>query len=295
MKVILSRKGFDSKHGGVPSPIFANGRLLSLPIPCKRDRTTFEDVRFGHIDVGRLVEDLTLNHWSGKPRMKRHYSCHVDPDLRREALRHHPAGWQPAFGQMGSAEGHLRKERVTKGDLFLFYGWFQKRSKERGRFAESADRHVIFGWLQVGSIYRLPARSAKLPEWLRSHPHVRYTKRPNSIYVACERLKVKGLKLKATLPGGGVFRKYHSDLRLTAPNQPLRSVWELPAWMYHSDIGRQFRLSFHRNNKKRIWTPKGRAVWLKTVGRGQEFVLDCNGYPRDNARRWLAAIFRHGV
>ena len=33
MKLILSRKGFDSQSGGCPSPIFPNGTLYSLPIP----------------------------------------------------------------------------------------------------------------------------------------------------------------------------------------------------------------------------------------------------------------------
>ena len=33
MKIILSRKGFDSENGGYPSPILPNGTLLSIPIP----------------------------------------------------------------------------------------------------------------------------------------------------------------------------------------------------------------------------------------------------------------------
>lgn len=33
MKIILSRKGFDSSVGGVASPLFPDGTLLSLPIP----------------------------------------------------------------------------------------------------------------------------------------------------------------------------------------------------------------------------------------------------------------------
>jgi hypothetical protein len=36
MKVILSRKGFDSASGGMPSPILPDGTLISLPIPCDR-------------------------------------------------------------------------------------------------------------------------------------------------------------------------------------------------------------------------------------------------------------------
>ena len=33
MKIILSRKGFDSGYGGMPSPILPNGIMLSMPIP----------------------------------------------------------------------------------------------------------------------------------------------------------------------------------------------------------------------------------------------------------------------
>jgi len=33
MKVILSRKGFDSGYGGFPSPVLPDGTMLSLPIP----------------------------------------------------------------------------------------------------------------------------------------------------------------------------------------------------------------------------------------------------------------------
>lgn len=32
MKVILSRKGFDSTYGGYPSLILPDGELISLPI-----------------------------------------------------------------------------------------------------------------------------------------------------------------------------------------------------------------------------------------------------------------------
>jgi hypothetical protein len=38
MKVILSRKGFDSGYGGIPSPVLPDGTMLSLPIPSKGDK-----------------------------------------------------------------------------------------------------------------------------------------------------------------------------------------------------------------------------------------------------------------
>lgn len=33
MKIILSRKGFDSANGGIVSPIFEDGTMISFPIP----------------------------------------------------------------------------------------------------------------------------------------------------------------------------------------------------------------------------------------------------------------------
>nr|WP_275450862.1 hypothetical protein [Pseudomonas syringae] len=35
MRIILSRKGFDSAAGGCQGPILPDGRLFSLPIPDK--------------------------------------------------------------------------------------------------------------------------------------------------------------------------------------------------------------------------------------------------------------------
>ena len=40
MRLIFSRKGFDSQYGEVPSPILPNGQMISLPIPSSTVRTT---------------------------------------------------------------------------------------------------------------------------------------------------------------------------------------------------------------------------------------------------------------
>ena len=47
MKIILSRKGFDSQYGKIKSPILENGTLLSLPIPQENDTKTFDDLWYG--------------------------------------------------------------------------------------------------------------------------------------------------------------------------------------------------------------------------------------------------------
>lgn len=51
MRIIISRKGFDSKYGGVPSPILPDGRLLSLPIPLA-DNLTYSEIRCDGASVG---------------------------------------------------------------------------------------------------------------------------------------------------------------------------------------------------------------------------------------------------
>ena len=59
MRLILSRKGFDSAAGGVPSPIFEDGTMLSLPIPERGSGTTYDELRWGGRPLGGLVEPLT--------------------------------------------------------------------------------------------------------------------------------------------------------------------------------------------------------------------------------------------
>ncbi len=62
MKIILSRKGFDSSvnYGRVASPIFPDGSLVSMPIPS----VAAGSIPYGKIkapfgSVGPLAEDLT--------------------------------------------------------------------------------------------------------------------------------------------------------------------------------------------------------------------------------------------
>ena len=44
MKVILSRKGFDSGYGGYPSIILPNNEMITLPIPCPSDYYRYSDI-----------------------------------------------------------------------------------------------------------------------------------------------------------------------------------------------------------------------------------------------------------
>ena len=55
MIVIISRKGFDSSSGGVPSPIFFNGKMLSLPIPDKHSKIQHKDTPSKYLSFSRDV------------------------------------------------------------------------------------------------------------------------------------------------------------------------------------------------------------------------------------------------
>lgn len=283
MKIILSRKGFDSATGKVASPILPSGELCSLPIPSHEEHEPsilYADIMVGDISLGTLAGDLTR----GKDKIKPEAEAHLDPDLRYSSFPREP-GWKPLFGQDGAAESHLVRRGVREGDVFLFFGWFRQTELADGRyrFVKGApDCHYIFGWLQIER--RIPVTNrSELPPWALYHPHCsRATHgKLDSLYVSTDRLRLPGLY--GDMPGGGVFTRAHDSLRLTCPGG-LRSVWQLPGWFYSAD--RAPTLSYHTNRKR--WARRGEHTLLSTVGRGQEFVLDCERYPE--AVEWVAGI-----
>ncbi len=285
MKIILSRKGFDAQYGGKPSPIFPDGRALSLPIPTSaRSPIDFADVQYAGRSIGRLVEQLTKGAVSADRR------CHLDPDLDATSLPR-PDGWKPAFGQEGTAQTHLERQGVGPGDLFLFFGWFRKvEPNPRGgwRYVGGArDVHQLFGWLQIDQILRVGSNVEAARErwpWLAGHPHVNGAwNSSNTIYTATNRLSLA--ESPVDLLGGGCFQSGSDALVLTDPEARTRSIWRLPSWFLPNN-GTP-RLSYHGNPTR--WTRGGDWVILKTVAKGQEFVFDIAGSPQ--AFRWLARLF----
>ena len=281
MKIILSRKGFDSSAGGVPSPIFPDGAMYSLPIPetghggCTR----YNDIiRNGRSIVG-LVSDLTGGKYTGE------HFAHLDPDLRAESIPRQE-GWKPVFGQDGAAERHLQSHGVGPGDLFLYFGWFKRVEQVGGRYRYShgaPDLHVIFGWLQVERRIRSDDKSA-LPTWAASHPHYLRAKSGtlDSIYTSSDVLNVPNIS--GDVAGGGVFGTFDPRLCLTQHGKT-RSLWQLPPWF--DPEGKESALSYHGNRAR--WTSCDGYVTLQSVGRGQEFVISCDEYPE--AIDWLATLF----
>lgn len=283
LKIVLSRKGFDSAAGGIASPIMPDGRMISMPIPSSADQFTFADVNAPDIDLAHILADLSRSrHVIGD-------HVHLDPDLDRPPASRLP-GWRPALGQTGAAQTHLEKNGVGKGDIFLFFGWFRhvEKNHEAWRYVPNApDLHVMFGWLEVGDILHVglerDASIAAFP-WIANHPHVAqpevYLDRNNTLYMASERSSIT----PDARCGGGRFTRYEEALRLTASGMS-RSKWSLPAWFHP---GTRPALSYHSSLER--WASHGDRVLLSTVGRGQEFVIDGKHYPE--LADWTSSLIR---
>ena len=196
MKIIFSRKGFDSSAGGVPSPII-DGVPVSLPIPTShRSKTTYDD-----LGLGEVVEIAT------KGRISANNLCHHDPMFENGRC---------AFGQTAAAQGHLANHDIGVGDIFLFFGLFAG--------LDGSDRHHrLFGYLQVEELMPLGANPgvADQPDGFSlRHPHtLGKWNANNTIYV-----------------GPGKVANMATDaLRLSRPNNPV-THWRVPPWLREAGL-----------------------------------------------------------
>ena len=278
MKLIISRKGFDSSFGGVASPIMPDGRLVPFPIPASNDPSSYADVMVNGVAVGEMVEVLT----SGK--ITRSHRCHLDPDIDAKSLKR-VDGWRPAFGQDGAAQGHLENQGVESGDLFLFFGWFRQveRVGKGWRYMPGApDLQVLYGWLQIGQIVRLgQGQRPKQAEAFSMHPHIaRPPSQGNTLYLAGDRLELGD----TAASGAGLFGHVTNSRILTDRSQRNRSQWLLPVWMHPSNGS---TLSYHLNPDR--WRLEGNACVAQSVAKGQEFVLRPGNI--GNLRGWINELF----
>jgi hypothetical protein len=278
MKNILSRKGFDSSAGKVPSPIFPDGTMLSLPIPDKSSAIAYKDIPGNACSsVGELVQDL-----AGIPPTHR---AHLDPDLSAHSIPR-GQGWRPLFGQVGAAEKHLENQGIDTGDVFLFFGLFRavEKSVDGWRYTRSSrPMHVIFGWLQVAkraAVSTWPIDAV----WAVYHPHFRREPHPtNVVYLGAERLALPDLESRS-IPGAGLFRGFTPKLQLTEPACSRPGLWLLPEW-FHPER-RASALTYHGDLAH--WQRSKAGVMLTSASRGQEFVLNCDDYPE--SINWLLDV-----
>ncbi|MCV6589228.1 MAG: hypothetical protein OIF57_09385 [Marinobacterium sp.] len=278
MKIVFSRKGFDSSAGGIASPILPDGTLLPLPIPQQDGPLKFSQLKFQGQSLSSMISQLGGKDWRGR--------CHLDPDLDI-TLTARPDNWQPAFGQSGSAQRHLEQEGVQPGDLFLFFGWFRQTERVRGqlRFVRGApDLHILHSWLQIGQILPVTAALTDQYSGLHQHPHMQKDYPFNTLYLPVSELSIDGIH--DPLPGSGMFH-YHSDChQLTWPGEQ-RSVWKLPICFAPENCVQV--LSYHR--KPARWRTETNFMRLEAAYRGQEFVVCSADYT--GQQRWLQQLFSY--
>jgi len=289
VKIIFSRKGFDSGYGGVPSPVFPNGQLMSLPIPGGQAPHRFDELTTPVGPMGPLVQQLT-----GRPAFPR-AAVHLDPDLDAGSVARQP-GWRGSLGQAGAAQSHLASQGVGPGDLFLFFGWFREveQTNDAWNYRRGAPgQHVLFGYLQIGQVLTVGAQPdtagilAERP-WLHDHPHLDGERSVNNtIYLAADELILPSGPTGR--PGAGAFDQLTADQVLTAPGQS-KSRWRLPGWCGPVP-GERSELTYHGDPARWAHQDDG-SVWLTSVAKGQEFVMDLP--PVAGAEAWLRTI-THGA
>ena len=279
-KLILSRKGFDSASGGCPSPIFPDGTMYSLPIPCddEEEPIHYQDLHHGNINIGQVVEDLTRRRYSAWD------LAGLDPDVRPDAVPRYD-GWRGLFGQTYGSQTHLANQGVGAGDIFLFFGLFRRVQETRAGwiFVKDAPKlHILWGWLQIEQVCKVDdIRHDGKFDWATYHCHFSWSGDPrNTLYVATRRLDLNDT---VAALGAGVFPNCDERLVLTMPGGSV-SQWRLPRWFYPD--GNKTPLTHHRKGPR--WKHNAEYVYLQSVGRGQEFVLDLQQYPE--ALGWLSGL-----
>lgn len=271
MKLILSRKGFDSGYGGYPSAILPDGRMVSLPIPDKDCPQKYSDLLlnsdFSYADLMIDLFGSKIKH-EGRGKVELNDTgCHMDPDIDKHVLDR-DINWKGILGQCGSAQSHLDNQNIKIEDIFLFFGWFRKVDYSQGQFsyspADNPGKHVIFGYLEVGEIIEL--KKQRPESWMNYHPHVNRkhgSKGNDTLYIASDTLTGN-----EDVKGYGMFR-YSDELVLTKPGMS-RSRWNMPPFF------RETSISYH---SQKSW----KENYFQSAAKGQEFVID--GTPQIN--RWV--------
>ena len=260
MRIIFSRKGFDSSAGGFPNLIFPDGTMYMIPIPDKNSSISYKDLNFFYEkdSIQKILNDLTRNRikLKGKTKYcdykKEKFKCHLDPMEVRESQFH-----GIAFGQTGGMASHLIKSGINKGDIFLFFSWFKKieKVKKAWQYKKSfPDIHAVWMIMEVGEIIRIEPERIKdilnIFPFLKKHPHIKIkNKSPNAIFLSRRWKKLK----------------FQESLILTdLLDYKGRSYWRLPKYFKQPQA-----FSFLKD-----FTLDDQDVLIKSPGRGQEFVLD---------------------
>jgi hypothetical protein len=259
MKIIISRKGFDSKYGKKPSIILPDNTMLSFPIPVNESErgTSTNILKYKGKSLTQIFNELGI---------RKKYPegiLHVDPDIQTFDNRK-PTG---AFGQIGKALKHLLNCKVTTGDVFLFYGTFCETTLTNNtlNYKPMHPFHTIWGYLIVDKIFPISQDGRYSPNC--KHPHIlnkdlpKYCKDGNYLYIGKD---------------FGTFT-FKNQLRLTKFGYKT-SYWSLP---------KEFKDTGMTCNDLSSCNIENGRIEFTSTPQGQEFVIDnSNG----KINQWLKSI-----
>lgn len=277
MKIVFSRKGFDSSYGGFPSIILPEemgSKMISFPIP----ETNFAQCGWLASDLSFILNDrskLSLKdifvqlgiadkiRLSGKGIANADdVKFHFDPEIQSvENIRSYAA-----FGQSGAASSHLLSKGIESGDVFLFFGTFKKTLLEHGKITYDSAMHeiqAIWGYMIVDDIIHVnritESQVEKYPD-IKTHLH--YLNKENE---EGENIIICGSRF-------GTF-DYAVKYCLTKLGYK-KSFWELPDFFKNTNISYCGAVE----NPKRF----------KSADIGQEFVV--MNFDEDKMKSWLLSL-----
>lgn len=292
MKLVLSRKGFDSGSGGCLSPYdHDSGHYIWFPIPEKVNSYS-NQIRYTDILVkneylcnlkGSNLSEVYKS-FKGKDQVKlrkNEYASIDDPNL---FTHFDPMLGKPpwlvenknfiigkGFGQFNAAP-HLENHNVKDGSIFLFFGGFQSTSNK------IVSGHYIYGWLKIKKRIETYMECKEIiePYNLEHHPHITEAafKRNQKNYIF---LPDQWLFEDLNIPGCGYFITLNDDLLLSCSKESNKATWKLPIFFYKN------LTQVHQ----KTWQIEQEKFCTVKTGIGQEFVTHLS----KKGEEWVRELF----
>lgn len=292
MKLVLSRKGFDSGSGGCLSPYnHDTGQYIWFPIPekvnCYSNQIRYKDVNVKNEYLSGLkgsnLSEVYKN-LKGKDHVKlrkneyasiddRELFAHFDPMLGTPPwiVKNETCKIGMGFGQF-NASPHLEKHNVQEGSIFLFFGGFQSTSNRK------IAGHYIYGWLKVKKRIDTYEECKEIiePYNLYHHPHITEVafkrNKKNFIY-----LPDQWLFEDLNIPGYGYFNTLNNHLLFSSNLESKKATWKLPNFFYKN------LTQVHQ----KTWQNTQDGFCMVKTGIGQEFVTELSV----KGEEWLRKLF----
>lgn len=309
MKVILSRKGFDSSYGGYPSIILPSGKMISFPIPEKKYRNNIkEQIIKYHLTENELKNILDL---FGDQKIKmpserqeldpKKCIFHLDPSIqniditmkyidknKKEKQLKFNEQELGALGQSGAAAGHLVNNEISPKDLtkdnpalFLFFGLFRNMDEELNPIGKPF--HAIWGYLIAHAAIDISNKpDVQIPvelEKLEPHPH----------FINRETYEKRNIIFYGDNCGTFKFDVKHKKyLQLTKIGSDNFTNWKIQNLWKKMDLNKDKITMTYNNDKIKKQLDKYSdcdEIEFTAASRGQEFVIK-NANPQE-LKKWL--------